>query len=676
MIYLFIFLGLFFGLTLIRNLIIFIILSLLVALFLFFRFRKRILISYLISFSIGLGLSLLSIQLNPSSGTYLGIVIEAKENYVVIWSKFERIYVYSKNNNFEFGDILKITGNLTNIVDTSLESEFSFSKYLFNKGVFRQLNFSNIESVFSNFIKIKAYKQYFLGLFDGNAKDLIDALLFNVKNYDGEFALLANNLNISYLFSVTGIYISLVFKAVEYLLFLKLNEKHSKLFSMVFLSWYLIFALNKVGIRRVLYLKIFSYINKFHLKKKFDYIEQLSIIGILMLSFNHYLAYQQAFYIGLFISIFYYFTSNTLSRGRKKKVISKKAIVLFLFTLPISLASSYSFHPLGVFIQWIITPFTLIYSMLGLIAFYTYPIKAIFNSFSTGIIYCMKGLSYIDYSIPFKYFSAYWLLFYYLFLLSSIYFLENYSFKKCYVSISIISGLCLLQMIPFEYLYADSITFLNVGQGDSAVIRHKNKTIMIDTGGLTYKDVATSSTIPYLNKKGIWKLDYVFISHSDNDHTGALNSLKENFIVKNVIDTSEPFTITIDDLEIQNINLWANDFSDINDKSQVLKFKAANRNILMMGDASTNIENKIIEYYSSLDIDVIKIGHHGSKSSSSYEFLKYINPKEAVISVGYNNYYGHPDKEVLTNLTSLNIKYKRTDLNGSISYYSNSILRA
>jgi len=676
MIFLFIFLGLFLGLTLLRNLIIFIILSLVISIFLYFRFRKRILISYLISFSIGLGLSFLSLKLNPSSGTYLGFVIEAKENYIVIWCKFERIYVYSKTNNYEFGDILKITGNLSNLVDTSLESEFSFTKYLADKGVTRQLEISNVEIVFSNFIKLKAYKTHFLSLFSGNARDLIDALLFNVKNYDGEFILLANNLNISYLFSITGIYISLVFSAVEYLLFLKLNEKHSKLFAMIFLSWYLIFALSKVGIRRVLYLKIFSYINRFYLKNKFDRIEQISIVGILMLSLNRYLAFQQAFYIGFFISIFYYFSSNTLSRGRKKRVISKKALILFLFTLPISLASSNTFHPLGVLIQWIITPFTLTYSIFGLIAFYSYPIAPVFNSFSTGIIYCMKGLSYIDYSIPFKYFSSYWTLFYYLLLISGIYFIESYSFKKCYLSFSLIGGLCLIQMIPFEYLYADSITFLNVGQGDSAVIRHKSKTIMIDTGGLTYKDIATCSIIPYLNKKGIWKIDYVFISHSDNDHTGALKSLKENFAVKNVIDTSEPFTITIDDLEIQNINIWANEFTDVNDKSQVLKFKVANKNILMMGDASTNIENKMIEYYSSLNVDILKIGHHGSKSSSSYEFLKYINPKEAVISVGYNNYYGHPNKEVLENLENLNIKYKRTDLNGSISYYGNSILRA
>ncbi|CDC41223.1 competence protein ComEC [Firmicutes bacterium CAG:449] len=74
-----------------------------------------------------------------------------------------------------------------------------------------------------------------------------------------------------------------------------------------------------------------------------------------------------------------------------------------------------------------------------------------------------------------------------------------------------------------------------------------------------------------------------------------------------------------------------------------------------MGDAPTSIEKKIMNDYPSLDIDILKVGHHGSKTSSSYEFLKYINPQEAIISVGKNNHYHHPDKIVLTYLNDLNI---------------------
>ena len=90
---------------------------------------------------------------------------------------------------------------------------------------------------------------------------------------------------------------------------------------------------------------------------------------------------------------------------------------------------------------------------------------------------------------------------------------------------------------------------------------------------------------------------------------------------------------------------------------------------LFMGDAPKEIEDKIIERFPSLRADIIKLGHHGSNTSSSYTFLKHIAPKEAIISVGVNNIYHHPHSEVIKNLKALNIKIRRTDIEGSIIYH-------
>lgn len=92
------------------------------------------------------------------------------------------------------------------------------------------------------------------------------------------------------------------------------------------------------------------------------------------------------------------------------------------------------------------------------------------------------------------------------------------------------------------------------------------------------------------------------------------------------------------------------------------------KTFLFTGDADTTIEKKIIDDNPSLRADVLKIGHHGSKTSSSYNFLKQISPEVCIISVGQNNKYGHPDKDVINRLNKLNIKYRRTDLEGTISY--------
>ncbi|MCQ2796516.1 MAG: ComEC/Rec2 family competence protein [Bacilli bacterium] len=679
MIFLFIFLGLFLGLTLVgTNLIILIVLSIGVFFFSLKRFKRRIAISFLIAFVIGLGISFINIKINPSSGTYLGVVIETKANYYVVISKFERLIVYEDNNVREVGDIVKLTGNIIDLVDTSLESEFSFVEYLANKGIARQINVSEINVVFANFIKIKAYKNMFLNLFDPVARDYVDAFLFNVKNYESSSTILMSSLNLTFLFSSSGIYLSIIFKMVEYLLFLKLNEKHTKLGSLLILSWYFIFACNKIGVRRIFYIRFFSYINKYHLKHKFTYIEIISLVGISMLTINPYLARQSGFYLGFFISFSFFFAKNALTRGRKFRLVPKTSVFAFLFMLPIGLSDSATFHVLGIIIQLILTPYTFIFMLISLVSLYSYPIKPLFTFMANALTSLMKGLSYIDITIPFKEFSGVFVLVYYLVLFLALYFLESYSYKK--VGGLVIVGLSIftLKITPYEMLYANSISFLNVGQGDSAVIRYYDKTVMVDTGGLTYKDIATEVTIPYLHKQGINHVDYVFISHSDYDHTGALASLKEHIPVRNVIDTSEPFTVTIKDLTIKNINEWANEFSDENDKSQVLTFYVANKNIMMMGDASVNIENKIMEKYRKEDfnIDLLKVGHHGSNTSSSKAFLNFINPKEAIISVGKNNKYHHPNKEVINNLEDLKIKYYRTDEIGTVHYYAHAFLKA
>ena len=103
-------------------------------------------------------------------------------------------------------------------------------------------------------------------------------------------------------------------------------------------------------------------------------------------------------------------------------------------------------------------------------------------------------------------------------------------------------------------------------------------------------------------------------------------------------------------------------------KSLVLQFSVKNTNFVITGDAPIKIEKQIIKDNQKIECDILKVGHHGSKTSSSSEFITYLNPKEAVISCGRNNSYGHPHQEVINILKSKNIKIRRTDLEGTIRY--------
>ena len=222
---------------------------------------------------------------------------------------------------------------------------------------------------------------------------------------------------------------------------------------------------------------------------------------------------------------------------------------------------------------------------------------------------------------------------------------------------------------------------------------------MIDTGGsITYKkekwelknrnfDIEKSTIIPFIKSIGINKIDYLFLTHGDYDHMGESIDLVENFKVEKVIfncgeyndlekelikvlDKKKiPYYSCIKELNIDKNKLYflqTKEFDNENDNSNVIYTELNGYKFMFMGDASNTIEYEILNEYNLPDIDVLKVGHHGSKTSSSEEFINEINPKYSIISVGKNNRYGHPNSNVLENLD--NSKIYRTDQDGSIMF--------
>ncbi len=179
--------------------------------------------------------------------------------------------------------------------------------------------------------------------------------------------------------------------------------------------------------------------------------------------------------------------------------------------------------------------------------------------------------------------------------------------------------------------------------------------------------MANEVLIPFFKKQRVYKIDFLIVTHDDFDHCGALASLVENYQVSTIITRKNAFPLIVDDIVINNLNLVT--YSDTNDNSLVLHFSLLKKSWLLMGDASIVVEKEIITRYSTLDIDYLKVGHHGSKTSTCEAFIKQITPEEAIISVGRNNYYGHPHDEVLSLLNKYEVTTRRTDYEGTISYY-------
>ena len=226
-------------------------------------------------------------------------------------------------------------------------------------------------------------------------------------------------------------------------------------------------------------------------------------------------------------------------------------------------------------------------------------------------------------------------------------------------------------IIPFLEIFCNpffQVYTLNIGQGDCSIIVEPfyKSVVMIDCGQSLYRDNVERIIMPFLENKNIHTIDTLILTHDDFDHSGGYESLKDRIKIKQVIrDSNEkvnveyPFYLLLDQRESK----------DENDSSIISYFTYDHLKYLFMGDASKQIEKQLMDTY-DLKADVIKVGHHGSNTSSDAAFLDSLDCKLAVISAGYKNKYNHPSVETLKTLDKLNINTFCTNNSGSIAIYS------
>lgn len=234
-----------------------------------------------------------------------------------------------------------------------------------------------------------------------------------------------------------------------------------------------------------------------------------------------------------------------------------------------------------------------------------------------------------------------------------------------------------------------SVSFIDVGQADSVLIRNGNYNMLIDAGN----NEDGEKLVNYFKSLGIEEFTYVFATHPHEDHIGGMDDIINNFKIDNYymsnkLSTTKTFMDVLDALDRRNLKYTVpnkgdtlklgdanikviypgDDKSNINDSSIVLKITYGKNSFLLTGDATSNVERKI--YNEDIKSDVLKVAHHGSSYSSTDVFLDRVKPYYAVISVGKNNIYNHPSNKTLEKLNKRNIKVYRTDLDGTITFTS------
>lgn len=229
------------------------------------------------------------------------------------------------------------------------------------------------------------------------------------------------------------------------------------------------------------------------------------------------------------------------------------------------------------------------------------------------------------------------------------------------------------------------ITYLDVGQADSILIQNEGHNMLIDAGN----NEDGPLLVQYFKEQNITKFDYLIATHPHEDHIGGMDDIINNFDIEkiympDVTTTTKTFLDVLEAIEkknmtydVPNINqnftlgstlfqviYTGNDKKNLNNSSIVLKATFKNTSYLFTGDATSEVEKKILN--KNIQATVLKVGHHGSKYSTTTDFLNKVNPKYAIISVGKNNSYNHPNQVTINKLEKKNIEIHRTDQEGSI----------
>ena len=593
------------------------------------------------------------------------------------------------NKTFSLGDTLSLKGTLEIPKNNTIPNTFNYKEYLKYKKINYILKIDSFKVYSSNkniFLKIKNY--LYKRIYNIKYNDYLYAFILGKSSYLDEEEYENYKINgVTHLFALSGLHVS-IFSLIllNIMKRLKLKEKLSFIITSLFLLFFSFVASYTPSILRAVIFFILSSINKiyyFHIKP----INILYLTFIILVVINPFYIFNTGFILSFTITFFILLFNeyNSVKSGLKSILII--SLLSFFSSLPIIINMSYEINIISSINNIFFIPFvTNIVFPVSIISVIFPKISYVLNILTTFMEYVSNVSSNIvNITIYFPYFNKISIVFYYLFLILFI------KLKKKKYLFLILFILLFLKIKPM-FNRNTILYFLDVGQGDSLLIRTKNnKSIMVDTGGkLTYKkekwelknrnfDVEKNTIIPFIKSIGINKIDYLFLTHGDADHCGNSKSLIDSFNVKKVylnkgkINNCEKKAngniLYEDYLKIDNVEVYSlnnGNYNDENSLSMVLLLLIDNYKILLMGDAPKSVEEQIIKKDNFNNIDLLKVGHHGSNTSSSKNFIGHIKPKYSIISVGENNKFGHPNKEVLNNLSGS--KIYRTDEDGSIMF--------
>ena len=579
---------------------------------------------------------------------------------------------------YKIGSIIEINGSLNLIENLKAPNVFDYKMYAKTKGMFYHIKLESFKYLSENnyyvyklkniiLEKITKYKSYpYLKYFFLKDKSSIDeSTLYRYKS-----------LGIMQVLSLSSSFFMLYIS--------KILKKNSVLkdVSVITILYVMFKVTESISFQRSLIYAIILIINR-NLKLKISIYKLIIYMIIFLLIINPYNVFLSSFYYCTIISSFIIILRKKIYK--KRKLLSRSlyiSFISFLVSIPLNIYFQFELnilspvynaflYPLFTYIIMLVSILSIFIPQLDLVVF---ALLKLFGSLSVMLLKIPTNFIFIKPSIL---------------IVSLYYFLIVFALKNKKVFLIFI--LFLILHNNFNRIFPSTyVLVLDVGQADSILIHHNNNNILIDTGGsINGSKLYSANTflISLFKSLGISKIDAIILSHGDYDHMGESINLVEKFKIDKVIfncgnynDLENKLISILDDKKIKyyscikelNLNKYklkflnTREYDNENDNSNVIYTELNGYKFLFMGDAGISKEKDILEKYNLANIDFFKVGHHGSKTSSDKKFIDEIKPKYSIISVGKNNRYGHPNKEVLDTLNDS--KIYRTDQDGSIMF--------
>lgn len=645
----------------------------------------------------------------------------SSEKVIVLYFPEEREELQDAVYSLRHGASCIIQGETERPEGARNPGEFDYQEFLLSKGITSQVilkKLSEIECEGATFWQRFFFLRHQLigetqqAVSDYTAAWVNALVLGDDSLIDDSVITLFQDWGLSHILAISGLHIGIVVGLVYFLLIKTavLTKEKAELVVLLFLPFYAIIAGGEPSVLRAcMMVVLFILLNR--MKIIISATDVISVVFLLLLLSDRFIIYHIGFQFSFMVTFAIILSRKWLTLVSPVYQLLIISFISQMAILPIQMNYFSLFQPLSILLNLVVVPYFSVFVIpfmffLLLFSFLPSTFLHAFDMLFVGIHHAViQSIEWVDrlfnYPLLVTDLPVWFFILYYFALLLGLFYLERKLLKKAFLCFFLLSVL-LIGYAAIPYFSSEGkVTMFDIGQGDAFVIElpYRKGVIAIDAGAkFSFEDMEPSPSVyqriirPYLRTNGIHQIDALFLTHEDLDHMGSVRYMLEEEIVKEIY-VSEFYEIEDGVLQLaeeKDIPIYRitsgevisfheqlfsvlsplRDKQKTNENSLVLYSEIGGRNWLFTGDISKEEEREIIERY-NLQVDVIKVAHHGSNTSSDPMFLESIGSNIAFISVGENNAYGHPANEVIQTLEELGIRIYRADQHGAVQYIFN-----